>query len=77
MLASLAVHAIPLAALVLPTILSGLITGLLSGGINKAIICGGDVGDGLSTNMINAIEYRNGHYLAPHFYVLLKVLDCS
>ena len=37
MLASLAVRAIPLAARVLPTILSGLTTGLLSGGINKAI----------------------------------------
>ena len=29
--------AIPLAAHVLPTILSGLTTGILSGGINKAI----------------------------------------
>ena len=53
MLASLAARAIPhaapaipLAARALPTILSGLTTGLLSGGINKAIrsSC---VGDGL------------------------------
>ena len=33
----LAAHAIPLAAHALPTILSGLTTGLLSGGISKAI----------------------------------------
>ena len=57
MLASLAALAIPLAAL--PTILSGLTTGLLPGGINKAISGSGVVGDGLYTNMINAIEYRN------------------
>ena len=44
MLASLAVRAIPVAARVLLTILSGLTTGLLSGGINKAI---GGSGDGL------------------------------
>ena len=37
MLASLAACAIPLAARVLPTILLQLTTGLLSGGINKAI----------------------------------------
>ena len=42
MLASLAARAIPLAAHVLPTILSGLTTGLLSGGINKAISGSGD-----------------------------------
>ena len=48
MLASLAARAIPLAARALPTILSGLTTGLLSGGINKAISgSGADVGDGL------------------------------
>ena len=46
MLASLAARAIPLAARALPTILSGLTTGLLSGGINKAI-SGSAVGDGL------------------------------
>ena len=44
MLASLAARAIPLAAL--PTILSGLTTGLLSGGISKAI-SGNGVGEGL------------------------------
>ena len=43
MLASLAARAIPLAACALPTILTGLTTGLLSGGINKAIS-----GDGLN-----------------------------
>ena len=37
MLASLAAHAILLAARSLPTILSGLTTGLLSGGISKEI----------------------------------------
>ena len=47
MLASVAAHAIPLAARALPTILSGLATGLLSGGINKAISgSGAAVGDG-------------------------------
>ena len=55
MLASLAARAIPLAARSLPTILSGLTTRLLSGGISKAIS-----EDGLyHTNMINAVEYRN------------------
>ena len=38
-------RAIPLAARVLPTILSGFTTGLLSGGINKAI-SGSGSGDG-------------------------------
>ena len=46
MLASLAARAIPLVGRALPTILSGLTTGLLSGGINKAI-SGKGVGDGL------------------------------
>ena len=46
MLASLAARAIPLVARALPTILSGLTTGLLPGGINKAI-SGKGVGDGL------------------------------
>ena len=49
MLASLAAHAIPLTACVLPTILLGLTTGLLSGGINKAI-SGSGAGDGLYLN---------------------------
>ena len=66
MLASLTTRAIPLAARALPTILSGLKTDLLSGGINKAISGSGVVGDGLYTSMINAIEYRNGLFLAPH-----------
>ena len=39
-------------------ILSGLTTGLLSGGINKSI-SGNGAGEILYTNMINAIEYRN------------------
>ena len=56
MLASLAACAIPSASRVLPTILSGLTTGLLSGGINKTIRgSGGAVGDGFYTKMINAI----------------------
>ena len=46
-LASLAARAIPLADRVLPTILSGLTTGLLSGGINKVISGSGAAGDGL------------------------------
>ena len=51
---SLASGVIPLAACALPTILKGLTTGLLSGGIKKAISR-----DGLSINMMNATEYRN------------------
>ena len=54
MLASLAARVVPLAARALPTILSGLTTGLHSGVL---VICGS--GDGLYTNMIDAIEYRN------------------
>ena len=46
--------ALPFAARVLPTSLSGLTTGLRSGGINKAISGSGAAGDG------------NGLYLAPH-----------
>ena len=42
MLASLAARAIPLAPRVLSAILSGLATGLLSDGINKAISGSGD-----------------------------------
>ena len=57
-LASLADRAILLAARALPTILSGLATGLLSGAINKAIIGSGDVGEGIYLH-IKAIEYRN------------------
>ena len=46
MLASLAARAIPLVARALPTILSGLTTGQLSGSTNKSISGKGD-GDGL------------------------------
>ena len=38
MLASLAARAIPLATRVLPTIMPGIATGLLSGGIHKAMV---------------------------------------
>ena len=44
--ASLPARAIPLDARVLPTIMAGLATSLLSGGIHKAI-SGSTVGDGL------------------------------
>ena len=70
MLASLAARAIPLVARALPTILSRLTTGLLSGGINKAI---GDkgVGDGLYLHKHDKsyrVQMMNGDglYLAPH-----------
>ena len=68
-LASLAARAIPLAARVLPTILSGLTTGLLSGGINKMIGGSGAFGDGLYLHKQDKC-YRvqkckgNGLYLA-------------
>ena len=58
MLESPAARAIPLPARVLPTILLVFTTGLLYGGINKAI-SGSAVGNGL-TNKISAIKYRNG-----------------
>ena len=45
MLASLTARAIPLAAHVLPKSLLELTTGLLSGGINKAISGSGGAGD--------------------------------
>ena len=47
MLVSLAAYAIPLAARVLPTILTGLTTDLFSDGINKAISGSGAAGDGV------------------------------
>ena len=65
MLASLTARAIPLAARALPTILSDLTTGILSGGMNKAIS-----GDGLYLHKHDK-GYRvqkcrgNGLYLAP------------
>ena len=58
MLASLAARATPLAARALPTMLSGLTSGLLSGGINKAIS-----GDGL---YLHKHDKCNGLYPAPH-----------
>ena len=69
-LASLEACAIPLAGRALPTILPGLTTGLLSGGINNAISVSG-VGDGLDLHKHDKC-YRvqkckcNGLYLAPH-----------
>ena len=65
MLASLAARAIPLVARALPTILSGLTTGLLSGGINKG------VGDGLYLHKHDKcyrVQKMKGDdlYLAPH-----------
>ena len=70
MLALIAARAIPLVAHALPTILSGLTTGLLLGGINKAI-SGKGVGDGLYLHKHDKC-YRvqkmkgDGLYLAPH-----------
>ena len=63
---------LPIAARVLPTIMSGLATGLLSGGVHKAISGSGvAVGDGLYLHKHGKC-YRvqkmkgNGLYLAPH-----------
>ena len=70
MLASLAARAIPLVARALPTILSRLTTGLLSGGIYKAI-SDKDVGDRFYLHK-NDKYYRvqkmkgDGLYPAPH-----------
>ena len=65
-------RALRFVARALPTILSGLTTGLLSGGINKAISgIGGAAGDGLYLHKHDKC-YRvqickgNGLYLAPH-----------
>ena len=70
-LAPLIARALPLTARVLPTIMSGIATSLLSGGVHKAI-SGSDVaGDGLYLNKHGKC-YRvykmkgNGLYLAPH-----------
>ena len=70
MLASLAARAIALAARTLPTILSKLTTGLLLGGINKAI-SGSGIGDGLYLHKHDKcyrVEQCEGNvlYLAPH-----------
>ena len=70
-MASLAARAIPHVAHALPTISWGLTTGLLSGGINKAISGRGPAGDGLyllkhdKCYRVQKME-GNGLYLAPH-----------
>ena len=74
MLASLSARAIPLAARALPIMLSGLTTGLLSGGINNAISDSG-VGDGHNHDKCYRIQRCKGNGLYIH--VLLKVMDCS
>ena len=71
MLASLAARAIPLVARALPTILSRLTAGLLSGGINKAISVKG-VGDGLYLH-----KHDKCYRVHVHIHVLSKVMDCS
>ena len=64
------VRALPFITRALPIILSGLTTGLLAGGINKAISGKGAVGDGLYLHKHDKC-YRvqkmkgNGLYLAP------------
>ena len=81
-LTPLIARALPLAARVLPTIMPGLATGLLSGGVHKAISGNGVVGYGLYLHKHDKC-YRvqklkgNGLYLAPLIHVLSKVLDCS
>ena len=79
MLASLVVRAIPLASRALPTILAGLTTGLLSGGINKAISGDGAYlpkhdkcyrvqkckGDGLSLATHSRFVEGDGLFLKP------------
>ena len=70
MLASLAARAITLVARALPTILSGLTTGLISGGINKAS-SGKGAGDGLYLHKHGkcyGVQKMKGDglYLAPH-----------
>ena len=71
-LASLTARDIPLAARVLPTTMSGLATGLLSGGINKMISDSGvAVGDGLYLHKHDKCHRvqkckGNGFNLAPH-----------
>ena len=70
-LAPLIARALPLTARVLPTIMSGLATGLLSGGVHKAIKGNGVVGDGLYLHkhdkcyLVQKLK-GNGLYLAPH-----------
>ena len=70
-LVPLLARALPLDARVLPTIMSGLATGLLSGGVHKAISGNGVVADGLYLHKHGKC-YRvqklkgDGLYLAPH-----------
>ena len=70
-LATLIARALPFASRVLPTIMSELATGLLSGGVHKAISGNGALGDGLYLHKHDKC-YRvqklkgNGLYLAPH-----------
>ena len=69
-LAPLIALALPLAARVLPLIMSELATGLLSGGVHKAIsVCGVAVGDGLHNHdkcyRVQKLK-GNGLYLAPN-----------
>ena len=65
-------RALPFVARALPTILSGVTTGLLSGGITKAISGSGSAaGDGLylykHDKCYRVQEYKgNGLYLTPH-----------
>ena len=75
MLASLAARAIPLVARVLPTIMSGLATGLLSGGIHNGLYLaphqrfvegdglflkhGNDISDGAGLLMGNNSPFKN------------------
>ena len=72
-MAPLIARAIPLAARVLPTILSGLTTDLLSGGINKVISGSSAAGDGFYLHKHDKC-YRvqkckgNGLYLALHIH---------
>ena len=77
-LASIAAHFLPLIACALPTIMTGLTTGLLSGGINKAI-SGEGVGDGLYLHK-NSKCYRvqkmegDGLFLSPSYSI--EVMGC-
>ena len=65
------VRALPFIARALPTILSGFTTGLLSGGINKAINGKGAAGDGIYLHKHDKyyiVQKMKGNdlYLAPH-----------
>ena len=81
-LAQLLARATPFAARVLPPVMPGLATGLLSGGFHKGISGNGAIGDGLYLHKHGKC-YRvqkvkgNGLYLAPHPPFLSKVMDSS